>query len=479
MLRFTLIIIIVLFNTILLAQVPDIQWIKIFGNDVVIDRGNSVLQTSDGGYIITGYTEDPGGNAGVWLIKTDSLGDTIWTKTFGGNFRAEGNSIDSTSDGGYIITGSRHYFVGDVWLIKTDAKGDTLWSKILGLGRTSIGNSVKQTADEGYIITGTHGNLELIKTDSNGDTVWTKVHGDNLHDEGNSVQQTNDGGYIIAGNANVRYPNGGGNNGNGKFKSNLWLIRTDANGDTLWTKTFGDSCVARGFSVQQTADSGYIITGSIGQSTPPILLPKSIGENDFGGIWLVKTNADGDTLWTKIFGKGGDSGYSVQQTSDGGYVITGTIGLIKTDVNGDSTWILRFEGEGYSIQQTSDGGYIITGIKDGDVLLIKVAPAVTTIEEKPHVSVKEYQLQQNYPNPFNPATNIEYSVGAHRNMPVQVNLSIYNLLGQKVATLVNKVQPAGHYEVRWDASGYPSGVYYYQLKNTGGFMQTRKLLLLK
>jgi len=239
----------VIFNTILLAQEPDTLWTRTFG-DSGLYVGNSVQQTTDGGYIVAG-----GKNGEVLLIKTDASGDTLWTKTFGGG---EGNSVQQTTDGGYIVAGEKNR---DVLLIKTDVSGDTLWTKTFDRGDSERGHSVQQTADGGYIVTGYTRicidisclyRVWLIKTDASGDSLWTKTFGGDWIEhmtgtEGrplrSSVQQTTDGGYIVA----------------GSFFDEL-LIKTDASGDTLWTKTMifdVTDC-----SVQQTADGGYIVAGT-------------------------------------------------------------------------------------------------------------------------------------------------------------------------------------------------------------------------
>jgi hypothetical protein len=455
-----------LFSGALFPQAPDTLWTKTFGRGLN-DRGNSIQQTTDGGYIITGTTQSPSGSGwyDVWLIKTDANGDTLWTKTFGDSLGDWGNSVQQTSDGGYIIVGNTHRwrYNSDVLLIKTDANGDTLWTKTFGDSLTDYGFSVQQTLEGGYVITGsTHGDgaVWLIKTNANGDTLWTKTYGDSLRNWGNSVQQTTDGGYIITGLANFF------------MSGNLLLIKTDASGDTLWTKILGERGSGSN-SVQQTSDEGYIITGYI-----------TTGYNDTD-VLLIKTDANGDPLWTKTPGPG--SGHSVQQTADGGYIITGDLRwLIKTDANGDTLWT-KTGGIGNSVKQTSDGGYIITGSTGGagsDVILIKIAPDITapditSIGETPHTFINSYQLQQNYPNPFNPSTIIEFALPE----AADVKLSIYNALGQEVTTLVSENLAPGEYSLQWDgkdASRNPlsSGVYFYRL-TAGSFTQTHKMILMK
>ena len=274
----------------------------------------------------------------IFLLNTAfAQPDTLWTKTFGGSRNDGGSSVQQTSDGGYIITGSTSsYGAGsaDVWLIKTDASGDTIWTKIFGGSDSNYGYSVQQTSDGGYIITGVtysydagRGDVWLIKTDAIGDTIWTKTFGGSDSDYGNSVQQTSDGGYIITG---YTYYYGAGS-GDVWLSTDVWLIKTDASGDTIWTKTFGGSGTDKGNSVQQTSDGGYIITGST--------YSYSARDKD---IWLIKTDAIGDTIWTKTFGGSErDFGNSVQQTSDGGYIITGSTGYTSSYGGNYDVWLVK------------------------------------------------------------------------------------------------------------------------------------------
>jgi hypothetical protein len=354
-------------------------WTKTFGG-TDDDIGRSVQQTTDGGYIITGNTKYFGNNEDVYLIKTDENGDSLWTKTFGGTGSDFGLEVQQTTDGGYIITGHTSSFGNggpDVYLIKTDGSGNQQWNKTFGGTGDDRGYSVQQTMDGGYIITGWTNsfgnglvNIYLIKTDGDGIEQWNKTFNEGgLLTQGNSVQQTTDGGYIIT-----------GYTGN-SFNNYVYLIKTDGNGDSLWTKTFGGTEWDVGFSVQQTNDGGYVVSGST----------TSYGSGVYD-VYLIKTDENGDSLWTKTFGgTGEDFGHSVQQTNDGGYIITGwtssfgngeyDVYLIKTDVSGNEQWTKTFGGTGndlgYSIKLTNDGGYIITGETDSfgnglkDVYLIK------------------------------------------------------------------------------------------------------------
>ena len=357
-------------------------WETTFGGTDA-DIGRSVQQTTDGGYIICGLILSFGnGDAYINLIKTDSNGDSLWTKKFWAGLYpgGAGCSAQQTNDGGYVIAGyTRNSGNGDadVYLIKTDGNGDSLWTKTFGGSNSDWAESVKQTTDGGYIITGFSAldtvpyDMYLIKTDDNGDSLWTKTFGGTEYDAGYSVQQTTDGGYIICGITRSF--------GNGDL--DVYLIKTDGNGNSIWAKTFGGSGNDEGFSVQQTTDGGYVIVG----------YTRNFGNGD-EDVYLIKTDENGDSLWTKTFGDTGeDIGFSIQQTTDGGYIICGltkssgdTLGdlyLIKTDENGYSLWTKTFgdtgEDIGFSVQETTDGGYIICGVTlsfgtlSYDVYLIK------------------------------------------------------------------------------------------------------------
>lgn len=467
----------------LFAQPPNTSWQKTYGG-AESEHGNCVRQTSDGGYIIAGWTDTYDIDwIDAWLVKTNSSGDTLWTKTFGGNSEDKFNEIRQTTDDGFVIVGTTGSFgagLDDVWLIKTDQYGNQQWAKTYGANGQDRGNSVYQTIDGGYIITGsskdfgtTYDNLYLIKTTSSGNIVWTKKYGGPSWDSGNSVQETNDGGYIIAGRTSSF----------GAGYQDVWLIKTNALGDTLWTKIFSGTDYDGANSIQQTSDNGFIIAG----------FKDSYGPNK-KDLWLIKTDEFGNLLWENSYGgSDDDEAYSVQQTSDGGYILAGytesygagldDVWLLKTNAYGDSVWSKVFAGSynesGNSVQQTSDGGYIVTGYTStygsgsADIWLIKTEPDLNAIDVEKNIP-QTYWLSQNYPNPFNAETIIKYFL-PHQTF---INLDIFNLVGQKVSTLIAEQQNAGMYKIKFDATNLSSGVFLYILQ-AGNFTDVKKLIVLK
>jgi hypothetical protein len=468
------------------AQAPDTLWTKKYGGSSD-DKAYGVKQTTDGGYIIAANTQSLGnGLDDIWLIKTNATGDTTWTKTYGNTEYDYCYHVQQTSDDGYLLfgeTNSFHHTYWFAWVIKTNSFGDTVWTSVIGEGRHYFARSGIELSGGECIFTGrtkasgsAEEDLWLVKLDAIGDTVWTKRMGGNGNDHGISIEQATGGGFIIAG---VTESFGAGD-------KDLWLIRTDQSGDTIWTKTYGgiDSDIAS--DIKQTDDNGFIIAGAT----------RSFGHmNNYYDAWLIKTDSIGDTVWTKTFGGNfHDGGLAVQQTLDGGYILVGyktldllngDVWMIRTDDSGDTLWTASFGSNFYdygrSVEQTNDGGYIIAGeyyeynTNSRDVWLIKTAPDPSGIksnvfENLPGTAI----LNQNYPNPFNPTTTIEFDLPKSS----QVTLKIYNILGEEVITLVSDRLPTGSYSYEWDASNLASGVYLYRLQ-AGEYVETRKMVLMR
>lgn len=309
----------------------DTIWARTYGTSSD-ERGATVQPTPDGGYILAGVTLS-GIDGDIWVIKTDAVGDTQWSRRYAGGNDRMGYLAMPTWDGGYIISGSTHAFGAgseDVYLIKTNSTGDTVWTRTYGGTDYDMGYA-QPTLDHGFIICGATASsgsgstdVSIIKTDSFGNTVWTKTYGGSDRDEGAQLRLTADDGYVVAA---YTWNRGAG-------QSDAWLMKLNAAGDTLWTRTYGGADYDEAYCLDTTADGGYVLAGQT-QSF-------GAGEDD---IWLVKTNGSGDTLWTRTFGGATtEMAMGVESTLDGGYWIVGftnsfgagdyDVYVIKTDASG-------------------------------------------------------------------------------------------------------------------------------------------------
>jgi len=447
------------------------------------DIGSFAVQTADGGYIMAGNAESFGaGLTDCYVVKTDPHGDTQWTRIFGGPLFDDGLSVVQTADSGYMVAGftSSIDTLGDAWLIKTDAKGDMVWTRTYGGAQVDYVSWVQQSRDGGYIFIGNTGPFDasdmwLVKIDVNGDTLWTKTFGGTGNDNGQCVYQTTDGGYVIAGNTTSF---GAGN-------QRIWLIRTDSLGDTLWTRTFGEDSLDFGGSVQQTADGGYFIAG--------YRWPWSA---ESVSLYLVKTDARGDTLWTRTIGGPGGfaEGMCGQPTKDGGYIIVGACGtglpdvyLVKTDANGDTLWTRTFGGPdfdvGYSVRLTADGGYVISGqtysfgAGRSDFLLIKTDANgnLAVAEPKSVPPRKSGPSITCEPNPFRSSTVLHLTPGQLDHSAT--HLRIYDAQGRLVRTLASNLVTQTIWDGRNDAGQLlPSGTYLVRCDFAGRHVTARLVL---
>jgi Secretion system C-terminal sorting domain len=365
--KITLILFIIFLNSVSNAQTT---FQKVYGGTTT-DNGNYVVQTTDGGYIIAGTTTSIGeGGRDVYVVKTNAAGDVQWTKTFGGATDNEyGYCVQQTSDGGYIVSGDAAFngFSGEIdfYLIKLTATGDTSWTKTYGGNGFESAFAVRQTSDGGYIMCGqtpafgtNNFKAYLIKVNTTGDITWSKAYDSYGYATGKDVQQTADGGYIFLGETDIDFDGSG----------DLYLIKTDALGNPTWSRAIGAADTEEASEVKQTPDGGYIVTGS------------AYGAGSLSrDMLLLKTNSLGVTEWAKTYGSTvNEVSRSVTLTTDGGYAICGSswgfnadedyeVYVVKTNASGVVQWSRTYGGPslygdyGFSIQQTNDNGYIITG----------------------------------------------------------------------------------------------------------------------
>jgi len=340
-------------------------WFKHYGGTQE-DSAWSIQQTSDGGYIVAGSTYSYShGSYDFAIYRLNSSGNKNWFKHYGGTAIDKANSIQQTSDGGYVVSGYTESFTNgnaDFAIYRLDSNGNKLWFKHYGGTNDDFGHTVQQTSDGGYVIAGTTDSytygiydIAIYKLNSSGNKVWFRHYGGTSGDHGYSIQQTSDGGCIVAGRT-YSYSHG---------SYDFAIYKLNSNGNKVWFKHYGGSGNDETYSIQQTSDGGYIVGGSTKSYT--------YGDFDFA---IYKLDSSGDKVWFRHYGGTGiDKGWCIQQTSGGGYIVAGhtesyTYGnedfvIYKLNSNGNKVWFKHYGGTGneraYSIKQTSEGGYIVAG----------------------------------------------------------------------------------------------------------------------
>ena len=360
--RFLMVWIIIMAPSWLMAYTP-LLWSHTYGgsND---DNITDVQQTNDGGYILIGYAKSFGaGLYDFWLVKTDANGDSLWSRTFGGSNNDIGNVVQQTPDGGYFLAGRSDSYgagSGDFWLIRTDANGDSLWSRTYGGSEFESALTGQLTSDGGFIMAGYTRSFGsgmedfwVVKTNADGDSLWSRSLGGNRHELCCRIQQAADDSYLLTGYTESY----------GAGSLDGWLVRVSAAGDSLWSHTYGTSQFESCNGSLITSDNGYILVGSQGP------------HKDNCDFWVVKTDSNGDILWSRTYGGGyGECANSVLPTSDDGYFIGGwtcSYGagsrdswLLRINSSGDSLWNRTFGGSlnewGANIRPTNDPGFIVT-----------------------------------------------------------------------------------------------------------------------
>lgn len=390
---------------------PTIAWQKCLGGTLV-DYAYASQQTSDGGYIITGYVGSNDGDVSgnhssstdAWVVKLSSLGVIQWQRCLGGLSQDDGRSIKQTADGGYVLAGHTLSVDGDVsgnnggqdiWIVKLSSLGVIEWQKCFGGNNSDNLAFISQTTDGGYIFTGftasnngdvsgNHGSGDVwvVKLSSLGVIQWQKCLGGSLIENYSFIQATSDGGYILCCESKSNDGNVSGNHG-GK---DAWVVKLSSLGVIEWQKSIGGFLDDSGRYIQQTTDGGYVLAGYTFSDNGDV--SGNHGGND---VWAVKLSALGLIQWQKCIGGSGDEyGFAIDQTTDGGYVLTGYTmsndGDVSGNHGGNDAWVVKLSAQGliqwqkclggsgseygFAIDQTTDGGYILSGgtsSNDGDV----------------------------------------------------------------------------------------------------------------
>ena len=392
--------------------------------------------------------------------------------------------------------------------MKLSSSGRIEWQKCLG-GRDGDGDwaeSIQQTSDGGFIVagwtwsndgdvSGNHGGSDywVVKLNSSGRIVWQKCLGGSDDDGASSIQQTSDGGFIVAG---VTESNDGDVSGNHGGKD-CWVVKLNPSGDIVWQKCLGGSDDDGASSIQQTSDGGFIVAGCTWSNDGDVS-----GNHGGPDFWVVKLNSSGDIIWQKCLGGSDDDGASsIQQTSDGGFIVTGSTGSNDGDVSGNHSnwdyWVVKLNSSGriewqkclggsdfddtYSIQQTSDGGFIVAGYtesNDGDVSgnhgrtdywVVKLSPSGVS----ENVIVPEQFKLSVFPNPFNSSCTITAPSGA--------KIKIYDLQGKLISKGIQSFSESqGKRTLIWQPDEtIRSGVYFVKATMENGRKKLKRVVLVK
>lgn len=467
-----------------------VEWMQVYGGEHQ-ESGYSVEQTNDGGFIVAGNTYSFGaGSYDFYLVKTDSLGDIEWEKTYGTSARERAYSVQQTSDNGFIIAGSKNPASSgpyDIYVIKTDSMGNVQWDEIYGFpGHNDYCYSIRQTEDNGYIIggqtdsvcVGISSDIYLIKVDSIGSIQWDSRYGGESGEFGRSVILTSDGGYAIAGSTQSY----------GAGSSDFYLVKTDSSGCLEWDAVFGGYSWDYCNDLVETTDGGFAIVGytmSFSVST---------------SMWVIKTDSSGCLEWDSVIECDLSSeAYGICNSDEGGYVISGQLYpapdelldgcVVKLDEEGSTQWRITFGGDSNemlrSIRQTSDGNYITVGNTGSygpglyNIWVVKINAEVSIQEESSVFISPDSFLLNVRPNPMRSHANISYSLY----QPAHVTIVIYDISGRRICELSDNNQESGSNSLYWagtDEYGQllSDGIYFVQLE-VDGKKEVQRLVLLR
>ncbi|TVQ67535.1 MAG: hypothetical protein EA363_12260 [Balneolaceae bacterium] len=399
--------------------------IKIFGGTRA-DLGYAIDHTADGGYVLTGQFQSNngdfenmdklGGVIDVFVLKITYSGEIEWIQILSGSNRDEGRSIRQTSDNGYILAGSTlsgngdfagertgSRFDNDIFLAKLDSEGNKVWIETFVGSKNDRANSVVESGDGGYVVTGAvrssdgdfggvdriSSDIFVLKVSASGQLEWKKTYGGSGDDSGSSIIPALDGGYVLTGGTRS---NDGDFSGMNRGSFDVFVMKLDSNGNMEWRETYGGSDYDFSHAIMAAGDGGYVLTGRT-VSNDGDFEGNLRGESD---IFVIKLDPRGAVEWTQTYGGSAqDSGHSITQAIDGGFVLTGSafsndgdfagankgefsIPVVKVDAAGNREWVRVFSGSrrdmGMSIVTSNDGTYVLTGStssNDGDFEDIK------------------------------------------------------------------------------------------------------------
>ena len=438
-----------------------------------------IVETSDGGYIIVGFTENSIlDDMNAYILKTNANGDTLWTKSYGGPEPEYVYQILPYQNNYFIIGYSQSFGGGDydVYLLKINQDGDTLWTKTYGGWGNEEGREIVLTADNHLVFVGSSNSADLddldifiTKIDLDGNEIWTKYFGGSEKEFGNCIKLCNDGGFIIGGET-FSYDIGDGD---------AYLIRTNANGDTLWTKTYGGNLADEIKSIICNSDGTYTMA----------IRDSSTGSGDID-VEVMKTNSQGTIIWDKVYGSyDKDTPKTIYPTNDNGYIvgaITRSFGLINPDMwllklnaDGDSIWTRRFglydHEHCHAAKQSSDGGYLSVGHsrsyspnREFEIMFVKLDED-GMLQSSNSKLVEEDEMKV-YPNPANDLIYIEIPEQSD-----ETEVFVKNTMGIVVSTCKFK---KGVRRTTINLTHQAKGMYFVEFRSSNDIKFSRKILMM-
>ena len=467
----------------------------------------------------------------IFIAKYDEHGNCLWAKSVGANFFDYGYGISTDAIGNSYITGS---FFGnvtfgtiqltsfgneDIFIAKYDSNGNCIWAKNAGGNDYDYGTGISIDTDGNCYMTGyfegtaTFGTTQLVssgandvfvaKYDTSGNFTWVKNFGGAIYDYGKGISADPNGNIFITGkfveNPLPQF-----------YDSDIFVAKYNAVGNLIWIKTVYGNSDDSGESISADAYGNSYVTGHFSDFAVFGSFP--LYSNGYEDIFIAKYDSIGNCVWVKNYGGSSNDygGFGISTDETGNSYITGSfygtatsvpfqftslasadIIIAKYGTDGNLIWAIQSGGSdsdyGQSIVTDEDGNSYVTGYFRGsamfdttqlvsyggkDIFITKLSTPVTVFEENLYPA--EIQLHQNYPNPFNPTTGIQYTISNRQ----YVIIKVYDFLGNEITTLVNEEKPVGEYEVEFNGANLPSGIYFYQL-NTGVFVKTKKMVLIK
>ena len=459
--RYLVIIVMLLFNFTAKTQISF---------EKIISRGSSewpvsVIQTTDGGYAFIGYGTT---SKDFWLVKTNSTGDTLWSKTFRkAGYTCCDRALVQTADGGFTFISNRN---GKAGLLHTSSTGDSLWEKELFTG---TGHALAQSDDDGYVVTGSTPNFSVAisRAGANGDTVWNKQYRlqpfpYSLYFRSWGIRGTSGGGFIVTGASESNY-----------FMNTPFMLQLGPGGDSLWYRNYGWWLDSPFCSVDTIRSGGFFACGYVQPG------------ND---AMVTKLNTAGDTIWSRIIpNPGWQRLYSIRATGDGGAVACGNYDphfmddssetyLVKFSASGSLLWEKRFgigkyaKSYGMSVECTSDSGYIIgangwiTVAAKSRCLLIKTDKNGALSGMSDPVDRVGINL---FPNPASGKTTLSITPEA---LAFNASLALYDVFGRQVKEI--GLQP-WQSSIQLDVSDLPQGIYIVLVRSQGWVLAQEKLVI--